>query len=371
MEFYRKLQEFKSFNLQSYLDSIAPHHIEAILAKDNVTELDFPALLSDAALEYLEPMAQRAATITRKQFGNVIFLFTPLYISNYCENTCRYCSFACTHNIERRHLSPREIREEAQKIGDTGMRHILLLTGESSKKATLEYITDAVALCRDYFSSIGIEIYPLTEEGYGRCVAEGVDSLTIYQEVYDETIYHELHRGGPKDNYRFRLEAPDRACRQNVHSLTIGALLGLHDFRKEAFALALHLRHIQNTWPATEVSVSLPRIRPLVQDFALPDPVSDKRFVQLLTAFRIAFPSVGITISTRESKEFRNNILPLGVTRMSAGVSTAVGGHSQAPSTTQFEIADSRSLEEMKRDLLRAGFQPVTYDWNSRLLINS
>ncbi|MBD3319793.1 MAG: radical SAM protein, partial [Chitinivibrionales bacterium] len=246
MDFRTKLQEYKNIDIDRYAGSVTSRTVESILEKEKLTVHDFVALLSDTALNYLEPMAARAASLTRKHFGNVIFLFTPLYISNYCDNSCRYCSFSCSHDIDRRHLSGEEITREARAISATGMRHILLLTGESPRKATLEYLAEAVARCRDCFSSIGIEVYPLSVDGYARCIAEGVDSLTIYQEVYDERLYHEYHKGGPKNDYRYRLEAPERACRQNMHKLTIGPLLGLNDFRKEAFAAAVHVQYLQH-----------------------------------------------------------------------------------------------------------------------------
>jgi 2-iminoacetate synthase len=330
--------------------------------------MDFLALLSDTATPYLEAMAQQACILTRKHFGNVIFMFTPMYISNYCENRCRYCSFAAQHTIERRQLGFEEIEEEAKKIAATGMRHILVLTGEARHKATIEYVLEALTIISRYFSSVGIEIYPLEEEEYGQCIARGVDSLTIYQELYDEQIYHQLHQGGPKDNYQFRLDAPERACRKAIHTVTVGSLLGLHDYRIESFFTLLHARYLQSRYPGTDIAISLPRLRPLVTDFYRSCALTDRQFVQLLCALRLCMPTAGITISTRESASFRNSLLPLGVTKMSAGVSTAVGGNSENPSTTQFEIADTRSLEQMKADLLSLGYQPVLHDWNSALL---
>jgi 2-iminoacetate synthase len=368
MSFYQALEKYREFNFDGYVSSITPRKIESLLAKDALAELDFLALLSDAAAPYLEPMAQKADRITRRHFGNAITLFTPLYISNYCDNVCAYCSFARQHRIARRHLSTLEIRDEARLIAGSGIRHLLVLTGESRSRASVEYLAESLRGIRESFSSIGIEVYPLTEEEYGRCIDEGADGLTIFQETYDEAAYHRYHRGGPKDDYRFRLEAPDRACGRGMRTISVGALLGLERPIRESFFTGLHARYLQNAYPQAEVSISLPRIRPLAGRFTPPYIVGDERFVQTIVATRLFLHTVGITISTRESRRLRDALLPLGVTKMSAGVSTAVGGHSDRPSTTQFEIADDRSVETMKSDLLSLGYQPVMQDWNSRFL---
>ncbi len=368
MNIYERIQTLSPDQIRQQLSGISKSEVEYALGKSQLSERDFLALVSPAAEPYLEEIAQKAHHSTRRHFGNAVFLFTPLYVSNYCENTCQYCSFARQFTIDRKHLSVSEIEEEARLISSTGMRHILILTGESRSKAPVSYLREAVSVLSEHFASIGIEVYPMLEDEYGTLIRAGVDSLTVYQEVYQEDVYAELHKGGPKEDYRFRLEAADRACRQGIHAVTVGTLLGLNDFRVEAFYVAVHVKHLLDTFPGTEVSVSLPRMRPLVSDFPVPSPVNDRHFVQLLTAFRIMFPSVGITVSTRETAGFRNNILPLGVTRMSAGVSTAVGGHTGCGSTTQFEIADTRSLSQIKEELLNRGFQPVLHDWNSKLL---
>ena len=368
MTFYNVIEEYRSFGIQTFVNSVTPAAVEAILSKESIDELDFLSLLSPAAVPHLELMAERAGTLTRQHFGNVVQLFTPMYISNYCENVCAYCSFAKHHTISRRHLSFDEIREECERISAAGIRHILVLTGESHSLASVDYLNESIRIIKDYFSSVSIEVYPLTESGYHRLITTGVDGLTIFQECYDTAIYHRLHCGGPKEDFRFRLEAPDRAALQGIRSVTVGALMGLNTMYKEAFLTGLHAAYLQKHYPSIEVSISLPRIRPLAGYFLPPHPVSDAEFVQCLTAMRLFLTSVGITISSRESCEMRNAILPLGVTRMSAGVSTAVGGHTAAPSTAQFEIADSRTVSDMKRDLLAMGYQPVMHDWNFRFI---
>ena len=369
MSFYDIIKQYTDFDFSGYCASATPQQIKTILDKDKLAPLDYLALLSDSAAAFLEPMAQKAHALTKKNFGNVMFIFTPLYISNHCDNGCPYCSFARQHRITRDHLSFEKIRQEAEAIAATGMRHILVLTGESRSIASPEYIREAISIIRDSFSSVSIEIYPMSQEEYSVLIEYGADGLTMYQEVYNEAKYHELHRGGPKDNYLFRLDAPDRAASADMRSVTVGALMGLFEQRSEAFFAGLHAQYMQKTHPSVETSVAFPRLRPMVRDFEPYCKVSDRLYVQMLVAARLFLPRCGITVSTRESKQFRNAIAPLGVTKMSAGVSTAVGGHAKnIPSTAQFDIADARSLDEMKTDLAALGFQPVLQDWNSDFL---
>lgn len=368
MSFYSLITRYKNFNFTEFCASVTPKKVAAILERDTLTEKDYLALLSDAATPFLEPMAQKADELTRCHFGNVIFMFTPLYISNYCDNACAYCSFGRQQQIKRRHLSTEEIRAEAERISASGIRHILVLTGEARGRATPSYCATAVRILRDYFSAIAIEIYPLTEDEYGGIVECGADGLTIYQETYDEECYAVLHKGGPKQDYGFRLDAPERACRQGMRTVTVGALLGLSDPARDAFSAGLHAAYLQWNFPDVEVSLSFPRLRPLVADFKQGYEVSDRRLVQMMVAARLFLPTAGITLSTRESAPFRNAAIRLGVTRMSAGVSTAVGGRTSPEATPQFEIADTRTVDEVKTDLLRLGFQPVMQDWNTKYI---
>ncbi len=366
MSFYDLMQSCKDFDIEQFCAGITPEDVQSILAKDNLTEYDFLALLSDAADPFLEEIAQKAAVLTRKYFGKTVKIFTPLYISNYCQNKCAYCSFAKQHHINRRHLNLNEIRAEAEKISSSGIRHILLLTGEAPSLVTLQYIKDAVKILREYFSSVAIEIYPLTSEAYAELVEEGVDGLTIYQETYNQSLYKELHSGGPKENYRFRLEAPERASAQGIRAVTVGALFGLYNWRSEAFFTALHVSFLQKKFPSVELCLSFPRLRPLAGEFNTSHLVNDRQFVRMMVAARLFLPFAGITVSTRESENFRRAIIPMGVTKISAGVSTAVGGHIGDESTSQFEIADPRTLEQIKADLHRMGYQPVMHDWSNR-----
>jgi 2-iminoacetate synthase len=364
MCFHTVIDRYAGFDFNAFFSCVTADQVAAILARDRLGEHDYLALLSPAAAAFLEPMAGKAADLTRRHFGNVVFVFTPLYISNFCDNTCAYCSFARQHTIVRRHLSIDEIEEEAARIAQSGIRHLLVLTGESRRAASPEYLASAVSVLRKRFSSIAIEVYPLTEAEYAGLIESGIDGLTLYQETYNRERYRTLHAGGPKSDYRFRLDAPERACRAGIRTVTVGALLGIADPVTDVFFAGCHAAWLQSKFPSVEVSIAFPRMRPLVADFLQTAEVTDRMLVQMVLAARLFLPSAGITVSTRESAMLRNNLLPLGVTRMSAGVSTAVGGRLSPDETPQFEIADTRSVDDLQRDLEARGFQPVMHDWN-------
>lgn len=359
---------YENFDVAGFCAAVKPSMVEAALSKDTPSELDFLALLSSSAIPYLEHIANKAKALTKKRFGNAMILFTPLYISNYCDNRCVYCSFANQHTISRSHLSQEEIDLEARALAKSGIRHILLLTGESPQHVSINYLLESITTVRKHFSSVALEVYPLSLIDYERVCGAGTDAVTLYQEVYDKESYRKFHRGGPKEDFAFRLNAPDRVCSAGIHAMTVGALLGLSSFEREGFFTGLHAQYLQKEYPSVEISVAPPRIRPLSTSFKIPHPVSDRQFVQYLCALRIFLPTAGITVSTRESATFRNHIAHLGVTKMSAGVNTSVGGHVAEASTAQFEIADNRSVEEMKHDLNQLGFSPVMHDWNANLL---
>lgn len=367
MSFYETIEFYRTFDFNTFCQSVTENAVDAALSRDHLSDHDFLALLSDTADTRLEKMARRASELTRNHFGNAVVIFTPMYISNYCDNVCPYCSFANQHDISRKQLDLAEIEAEAQRISSSGIRHILLLTGESPRMVTREYLEGAIQLLRHYFSSVAIEIFPLTEEGYGGAITAGADALTLYQETYNEKRYLQLHSRGPKREYRFRLDAPERACRQGIRAVTVSALYGLYNWQSEAFFSALHAAYLQKKYPDVEVAVSFPRLCPLAGAFETPYMITDRQFVRMITAFRLFLPTVGITISTRESAAFRAAVLPMGVTKMSAGVSTEVGGHSGEGSTAQFEIADTRGVAAIKADLLAAGYQAVMHDWSSQL----
>lgn len=343
--------------------------LSGIIAKSRLTHDDFALLLSSSTTPHLELLAKRAKALTQSHFGNSVILFTPMYISNYCTNVCPYCSFARHHKISRKQLSIDEIITEARLIAANGIRHLLVLTGESPVQTPVSYIEEALRAIKPFFASIAIEIFPLTTDEYSRLFRSGADALTLYQETYDASRYASLHTTGPKADFLFRLDAPERACIAGARTVTIGALYGLSDWRNDAFLAGLHADYLQKKYPDVNVAVSFPRLRPQAGEFTPACTVTDRDLVQMIAASRVFLPASGITMSTRESSHFRMNVLPIGITKMSAGVSTSVGGHSSSESTPQFEIADSRDVTAIKRDLLAAGYQPVLHDWNPSFFV--
>ena len=339
--------------------------IKFAILTDNVSISQFSALLSGSAEKYLEEIAVRAHELTINNFGKTIQLYTPMYLSDYCENKCAYCGFAADNSFKRNKLTLGQIKDESEFIASTGLKHILILTGESRKMASIDYIKDCIGILKKYFSSISIEIFPLTEGEYAELVSCGVDGLTIYQEVYDEVVYDSVHLAGAKKNYNFRLDASERGCASGMRNVNIGILLGLAPWRREAFFMGLHAKYLQDKFPDVEIGISLPRLRPQAGDFTAPYIVTDKNIVQIILAVRLFLPRAGITISTRENPEFRENILSLGITKMSAGSTTAVGGHTlnRGGNQPQFQISDERNVEEIKDVIERKGYQPVLKDW--------
>lgn len=364
MTFYDEIERFRSLDLTGMTERFTPAQVTQALTKSEINWQEFLGLLSPAATGLLENMAQAAHKLTVKHFGRTILLYTPLYLSNYCVNQCVYCGFNTANDILRRKLTLHEVEMAAQAISGTGLQHLLILTGESRRHSPVSYIRDCVSVLRKYVSSISIEVYPLSCEEYAELISAGVDGLTIYQEVYNKEIYSRLHRGGPKRDYRFRLDAPDRAGQAGMRTINIGALLGLNDWRQEVFFTGIHTAYLQNKFPDIESGVSFPRMRPQYGDYTPEYPVSDRALVQSIVALRLFLPRVGITISTRESAFLRDNLLKLGVTKMSAGSSTAIGGHTDAiDSVGQFEISDRRTVKEMRETISGFGYKPILKDW--------
>ncbi|HWR07669.1 2-iminoacetate synthase ThiH [Sporomusa sp.] len=363
MSVYEELLKYRDLDFAAIFEQITDNDIQRIISKDRLTVFDYLTLLSPKAEAHLEAMAQQAHRLTVQQFGHTILLYTPLYLANYCVNQCVYCGFHAHNAIERKKLSLEQVRSEAEAIAATGLKHILILTGESRHHSSVGYIKDCVQILKDYFTSISIEIYPLNTDEYSELVAAGVDGMTIYQETYHEETYAELHPAGPKRDYRYRLDAPERACQAAMRAVNIGALLGLSDWRSEAFLTGVHADYLQRNYLDIEISLSPPRMRPHVGGFPPKVIVSDKNLVQYVLAFRLFMPRGGITLSTRESATLRNNMLKLGITKMSAGSCTAVGGHSEEAAVGQFEISDERSVTEMADMLYSRNYQPVYKDW--------
>ena len=365
MTFYDEIERYRSLDLTGMTEGFIPIHIEQILAKSEIHWQEFLGLLSPAATGLLENMAQAAHKLTIKHFGRTILLYTPLYLSNYCVNQCVYCGFNMANDIPRRKLTLHEVELEAQAISGTGLQHLLILTGESRQHSPVSYIADCVSVLRKYFSSISIEVYPLSIEEYAELISAGIDGITIYQEVYEQQIYERVHPAGPKRDYSFRLAAPERAGAAGIRTINIGALLGLNDWRHEVFFTGIHAAYLRNKFPDIEIGVSFPRMRPQFGNFEPEYRVSDSDLVQSIAALRLFLPRVGITISTRENAFLRDNLLKLGVTKMSAGSSTAIGGHTDAiDSVGQFEISDRRTVKEMREIISKAGYKPILKDWH-------
>lgn len=369
MSFYEPLQSLKSLPFESLWQQFQPEDVLAALSRTTLNERDLLALLSPAAQPLLENIAAKAAEITRRHFGHTMLLFTPIYVADFCVNHCTYCSFSSIHAFPRKKLSMEELDREAERIAGTGLKHLLVLTGESRTETPVSYIRECIERLRRHFSSVSVEIYPLRTEEYKELIASGADGLTIYQEVYDEAIYKELHVKGPKRNYRNRLDAPERGCEAGFRGVNIGALLGLADWRQEAFYTVMHAKYLQDRYPECEISLSPPRIRPHLGAFQPASRVGDREFVQILLAYRLFLPRSGITLSTREPAELRDRLIHLGITKMSAGVSTQVGGHShpEEAGAPQFEISDDRGVQDIRSMLYASGLQPVFKDWEDLL----
>ncbi len=324
---------------------------------------DLSALLSPGADQFLEEMAQRALLLTRRRFGKVIQLYAPLYLSNYCHSTCSYCGFSFANKIERLTLTIPQVIEEAQILHRQGIRHILLLTGEELKETPLSYLGRAVSALRDMFSSVSIETYPLETKDYKQLRQQGLDGLAVYQETYDPRRYSEVHLGGMKKNMLYRLNCPDRAAEAGLRRIAIGALLGLSDPATDVWMTALHARYLRKHYWKTEIAISLPRLRPAA-GIEQPPQLPDRIYARLLFALRIFLPDVGLTLSTREPAELRDQLAAICITQMSAGSNTEPGGYSKKGAEKQFSISDNRSIEEVSASLVRQGLEPVFVDWS-------
>lgn len=365
MSLFETIEHYQSFDTDAFFERVTEADVRRAVGQDRLGPLDYLTLLSPRAEVCLEEMAQKAHRLTVQHFGRTMLLFTPIYVANHCVNQCLYCGFNVTNKLHRTQLTLEQVAAEAETIAATGLKHILLLTGESRRHTPVSYIRDCVEVLRGRFTSISIEIYPLNEAEYRELIAVGVDGLTIYQETYDRDTYSYLHPGGPKRDYRFRLDAPDRGCRAGMRGVNIGALLGLADWRREAFLAGVHADYLQRDYPDVEISISPPRMRPHLGGFQPVVNVTDKNLVQYITAFRLFMPRSGITLSTRETARLRDNMTRLGVTKMSGGTCTAVGGRLHGDETGQFEIADERSVAQIAKMLYERGYQPVYKDWQT------
>lgn len=325
---------------------------------------DFMALISPAAVPYLEQMAQMSHQLTQKRFGKTIQLYVPMYLSNECNNICTYCGFSFDNKIRRKTLSDAEILQEVEHIKTQGFNHILLVTGEANHTVHAGYIEKAVRLIKEKFANISIEVQPLEENEYAQLHESGVYAVLVYQETYHQEVYKQYHPKGKKSNFYYRLETPDRIGKAGMHKIGLGILLGLEDWRVDTFFCALHLDYLQKTYWKTKYSISFPRMRPAEGIIEPNVIVSDKDLVQLICAYRLLNEDVELSISTRETEQFRNNVIPLGVTSMSAGSKTNPGGYVVEPqSLEQFEISDERDAKTISNLIQARGYEAVWKDW--------
>ncbi|MBS4912910.1 MAG: 2-iminoacetate synthase ThiH [Veillonella sp.] len=351
----------------SFVDeAFTADHVKQALQKDELEPEDFMALLSSAAAPFLEDMAQKAKALTRARFGSNIQLFTPLYIANYCHNGCRYCGFNSKQTIKRAQLTADDIKRELEAIAQTGLQEILFLTGESESRSSVEYIASALELAKPYFANIGIEIYPANQADYKILHEAGADFITVFQETYDLTAYEYYHPYGNKRSFPYRFYAQERALNSGFRGAGFAALLGLSNFRYDALATGLHLWSTQKSFPASELSFSVPRLRPVNGELGhFNHLVSDRDLLQIMCAYRLFVPQAQITVSSRESKDFRNAVMNICATKISAGVQVDVGGHSDSNkhrSSDQFDINDTRSVAQMHEDIQKMGLQVVYHD---------
>lgn len=359
------ISAMKAYDYEKYTAA----DVEAALGREVLTPKDYAALLSPAAFPYLEQMAQRALTETRKHFGNSVMLFTPLYIANYCENYCIYCGFNCHNKINRAILTLEDVEKELKAISATGLQDILILTGESRKKSDVKYIGEACKLAAKYFRLVGVEIYPLNSDEYAYLHSCGVDYVTVFQETYNSDKYETLHLAGHKRVFPYRLNAQERALMGGMRGVGFGALLGLDDFRKDAFATGMHAYLLQKKYPHAEIAISCPRLRPIINNDKInPKDVHEPQLLQVICAYRIFLPFASITISSREGAKFRDNIIKIAATKISAGVSTGIGSHTdeveqQKKGDEQFEISDDRGVNEIYEMIRHQGLQPVMSDY--------
>ena len=366
MMFIDQVDDLLAVDVHGILNGVTPDQVKRVLARPQLDRFDFLTLISPAAEAFLEEMARRARQETIQYFGRTVGLYAPIYISDFCSNGCTYCGFNTCNTFDRTCLTLPEIEEECRILAGTGIRHTMLLTGEAPQKTPLSYLEAAVKVMKRYFASISLEIFPMDQQEYEVLQRAGADALTVYQEVYDREVYQQVHPTGRKADYAYRLGTPERGAEAGFRSINIGPLFGLGDLCREVFLAACHARFLEKKYPHVEIGLSMPRIRQAKGAIGPIDELSDLQFVQFLTALRIYLPRIGVSVSTRESADFRDRLLHLGVTRISAGSKTDVGGYSRGPSddVPQFDIADNRSVAQVAEMIRNSGYQPVFKDWD-------
>lgn len=351
--------------IKSSIYAKTAREVEHALSSKKRNLEDFKALISPAAEPYLEQMAKQSHELTKKRFGKTIQLYTPMYLSNECNNICTYCGFSFDNKIKRKTLTDAEILQEVAYLKEKGFNHILLVTGEANQTVHMTYFKHVMELIRNEFANISIEVQPLDTDEYAELHEAGVYSVLVYQETYHQDVYKAYHPKGKKSNFNYRLDTPERCGDAGIHKIGLGVLLGLEDWRTDSFYCAMHLDFLQRKYWQTKYSISFPRMRPAEGIIEPNVIVGDKELVQLLCAYRLLNEDVELSISTRESENFRNHVIPLGVTTMSAGSKTNPGGYVVEPeSLEQFEISDERSVEEISELIRNAGYEAVWKDWD-------
>ena len=350
-----------------HYNSFSNEDIKESLNKEYLSIKDFQVLLSPRAINYLEEMAQKAKLFRERYFGNSVYIFTPLYISNYCDNYCVYCGFNSHNKIKRARLNFEQIEQELKEIAKSGLQEILILTGESERYSNVEYIGKACKLARKYFNNVGIEIYPVNIRDYEYLNSCGADYVTIFQETYNSEKYEKLHLEGHKKVFSYRFNSQERALMGGMRGVAFGALLGLDDFRKDAFATGYHAYLLQKKYPYAEISISCPRLRPVINNLKIEKEIINKKeLFQIICAYRLFLPFANITISTRENSIFRDNIIKIAATKISAGVDTGIGAHTKCSTKKgdeQFEIADKRTVAQIFEKIKSEELQPVMNDY--------
>lgn len=339
--------------------------VELALSASKRTLEDFKALISPAAAPYLEQMAQLSQQLTLKRFGKVLQMYVPLYLSNECNNICTYCGFSYDNKVRRKTLSAIEIMQEVAAIKEMGFDHVLLVTGEANQSVHTDYFKMVLELIRPHFAQISMEVQPLDLPDYEALRPYGLNTVLVYQETYHQEDYKKHHPKGKKSNFLYRLETPDRLGQAGIHKMGLGVLIGLEDWRTDSFFTALHLDYLEKTYWQSKYSISFPRLRPFSGGLEPKVTMNDRELVQLICAYRLFNEEVELSISTRESQVFRDNIIKLGITAMSAGSRTNPGGYAVAPqSLEQFEISDERSAAEIAEMIGKQGYQAVWKDWD-------
>ncbi|SKB44755.1 2-iminoacetate synthase ThiH [Dyadobacter psychrophilus] len=365
MSFKNKFEAYDWEEVKASIYSKTDDDVRKALLASKRTLEDFKALISPAAANFLEPMAQLSHKLTQKRFGKTMQMYIPLYLSNECTNICTYCGFSLDNKVRRKTLSQDEILREVNVIKSLGYDHVLLVTGEANQTVHTAYFKEVIQLIRPYFSQISMEVQPLETAEYEELIALGLYSVLIYQETYHKEDYKKHHPKGKKSNFNYRLETPDRLGQAGIHKMGLGVLIGLEDWRTDSFFTAAHLQYLERTYWQTRYSLSFPRLRPFSGGLEPKVEMTDRELVQLICAYRIMNEEVEISLSTRESEQFRDHCIRLGVTSISAGSKTNPGGYAVEPgSLEQFEISDERTPAQIAEMIRASGYEPVWKDWD-------